>query len=309
MESLPFQVVSKLYTNVQSFANSASVHVKSYVTQGQAERLIYDSVQEIESGSVKPSLQETSRFDFPELQRAFPTTEKVHYLKYLSALSAKDWESAVDSLHRYFDYFFFASHSMLRGGASDSSGPITLASYAALNLAAVHYRFGHRLSAIQAVHEAVRIAHQNNEHEALTVALSLLFKLANAEGAVSEAQWLLMRCITQSGALKLSALLCKTLLSRAQSLAISIDPNPTDSLLLLLDSPLSSLSSSSSTSIKISHAIWKNIKQSYRYCSQGELIPMLRTTALTSAAVWELFGNKEMVGLFECFFFFFFPSS
>ena len=38
--------------------------------------------------------------------RLYPQVDKVHYLKYLTQVREKDFEGAMDSLHRYYDILF-----------------------------------------------------------------------------------------------------------------------------------------------------------------------------------------------------------
>ncbi|KAH8044849.1 hypothetical protein JL722_14508 [Aureococcus anophagefferens] len=78
---------------------------------------------------------------------------------------------ALDALHRYFDY------ARARGGPrspNDAKSARGVAQYAALNLAAVHVRFGHHGLAAIAIDEAVRVAQQRHDHACVTFALSWL---------------------------------------------------------------------------------------------------------------------------------------
>ncbi len=54
-----------------------------------------------------------------------------------------------------------------------------MAQYAILNLATLHLHFGHEDQSIQAIHETVRIAQQNNDHVCLMHALSLLCQVSS----------------------------------------------------------------------------------------------------------------------------------
>ena len=64
----------------------------------------------------------------------------MHYLRFLRCLRDREFEGAMDSLHRYFDY------SLRHPGAGPSRPSartnMAVLPYALLNLAVLHHRFG-----------------------------------------------------------------------------------------------------------------------------------------------------------------------
>jgi hypothetical protein len=71
-----------------------------------------------------------------------PKVPQILYLRFLYCIRARDFDTALDSLHRYCDLFATA------GGIS--------VQYASLNVAALHLSFGHVDEALQAIDETVR---------------------------------------------------------------------------------------------------------------------------------------------------------
>jgi anaphase-promoting complex subunit 5 len=54
--------------------------------------------------------------------------------------------------------------------------------YATLNLAALHYRFGHSDLAMTALKETIRIAQQNGDHTCVALALAWMHQLLAKTG-------------------------------------------------------------------------------------------------------------------------------
>ncbi|KAK2102779.1 Anaphase-promoting complex subunit 5 [Saguinus oedipus] len=95
-----------------------------------------------------------------------PDFAEAHYLSYLNNLRVQDVFSSTHSLLHYFDRL------ILTGAESKSNGEEGYGRslrYAALNLAALHCRFGHYQQAELALQEAIRIAQESNDHSWLYV--------------------------------------------------------------------------------------------------------------------------------------------
>ncbi|POI26323.1 hypothetical protein CIB84_009927, partial [Bambusicola thoracicus] len=100
-----------------------------------------------------------------------PDFAEAHYLSYLNSLRVHDVFSSTHSLLHYFDRL------ILTGAESKSNGDEGYGRslrYAALNLAALHCRFGHYQQAELALQEAIRIAQESNDHVCLQHCLSWL---------------------------------------------------------------------------------------------------------------------------------------
>ena len=121
-------------------------------------------------------------------------------------------QGALDSLHRFFDY------ALSRGGPKHQSLPGTLTSsgasargviqYAILNLAALHFRFGHLNLAAAAIDEAVRVAQAGRDHACVTFALSWLHHISDARHA--DGDEVLQRCVSRARELGLAHLAAST---------------------------------------------------------------------------------------------------
>jgi hypothetical protein len=72
-----------------------------------------------------------------------------------------------------------------RGGPNLSGKPSSsrnIVQYAVLNLAALHFRFGHTEMALTALHETIRSAQQNGDHVCVAYALAWLHQLLAKNG-------------------------------------------------------------------------------------------------------------------------------
>ncbi|XP_075424340.1 anaphase-promoting complex subunit 5 isoform X2 [Ascaphus truei] len=111
-----------------------------------------------------------------------PDFAEAHYLSYLNSLRVQDVYSSTHSLLHYFDRL------ILTGADSKSNGDEGYGRslrYAALNLAALHCRFGHDHQAELALQEAIRIAQESSDHVCLQHCLSWLYILKQRKGADS----------------------------------------------------------------------------------------------------------------------------
>lgn len=154
-----------------------------------------------------------------ELESVYPAVAKVHYLRYLHCMKHKDWEGAINSLYRYFDYYYCSQNEKMEKPEGENE---MIASYAVLNLAGLHYRFGHYKEALQAIEEAIRIAHQKNEHECLAIATGWMFRLAERLGYdQEEIEELIKKCIRRASDLNLPPLLSQSYLASAKHTALS----------------------------------------------------------------------------------------
>lgn len=194
---------------------------RSFVSRRQLQYHLHMMAEEIESrvGIVPPQQVES---EVSEMLRVTPDLPRAHFVRYLNCLLHREYQGAVDSLHTYFDY-------CMRSGGPTSSAAIATASaaavaasggrgnqssaavhasaalgrrrpmmqYAVLNLAALHYQFGHRHEAMLAIQETVRVAQQNGDHVCVVFALTWLFRLASGAGGQETAQ-LLRRCLARA---------------------------------------------------------------------------------------------------------------
>ncbi|XP_070619321.1 anaphase-promoting complex subunit 5 [Erythrolamprus reginae] len=134
-----------------------------YFLSQQASLLKNDETKALSPASLQKELNNLLKFN--------PDFAEAHYLSYLNSLRVQDVFSSAHSLLHYFDRL------ILTGAESKSNGDEGYGRslrYAALNLAALHCRFGHYHQAELALQEAIRIAQESNDHVCLQHCLSWL---------------------------------------------------------------------------------------------------------------------------------------
>uniref|UniRef100_A0ABM5F2G5 Anaphase-promoting complex subunit 5 n=1 Tax=Pogona vitticeps TaxID=103695 RepID=A0ABM5F2G5_9SAUR len=137
-----------------------------YFLSQQASLLKNDETKALSPASLQKELNNLLKFN--------PDFAEAHYLSYLNSLRVQDVFSSTHSLLHYFDRL------ILTGAESKSNGDEGYGRslrYAALNLAALHCRFGHYQQAELALQEAIRIAQESNDHVCLQHCLSWLYIL------------------------------------------------------------------------------------------------------------------------------------
>jgi tetratricopeptide (TPR) repeat protein len=207
-----------------------------------------------------------------QLLSNFPTP-KLHYLNHLLCIQRRDWQGALDNLHRYFDYCYY--------GVRRDSGMI--ASYASLNLASLHYRFGHYDAALQCIQETIRIAHQKNEHECLALALAYLFRLADRSGLRDRSELLMKKCIDRAKELNMPDLFNQTSLAHTKFLA------------------LKKKNTTSGDVTDLTRAIWKGIHANIIGDGISDMHRRgnAHTALLATAAMWESLGSPDLAEAYE----------
>jgi hypothetical protein len=96
-------------------------------------------------------------------------------------------------------------HNQCSGGPNATGKTSTsrnIVQYAALNLAALHHRFGHTALALATAQEAVRVAQQNADHVCVALALAWLYQLLARRGD-AQVEGVLRRCVGRAADLKL----------------------------------------------------------------------------------------------------------
>ena len=101
-----------------------------------------------------------------------PNLPRAHFLRYLNAMYYGDFDLASDSLLRYFDY------GLQEGGPTPADGSSRpKPHYILLNLAGLHYRFGHIEETISSIHEAIYVGQQAGDRVCVTYALGWLARV------------------------------------------------------------------------------------------------------------------------------------
>ncbi|XP_075754718.1 anaphase-promoting complex subunit 5 [Pelodiscus sinensis] len=144
------------------------------LSQKQAEYFLSQQASLLKNDETKALTPAFLQKELNNLLKFNPDFAEAHYLSYLNSLRVQDVFSSTHSLLHYFDRL------ILTGAESKSNGDEGYGRslrYAALNLAALHCRFGHYQQAELALQEAIRIAQGSNDHVCLQHCLSWLYIL------------------------------------------------------------------------------------------------------------------------------------
>ncbi|OWK54895.1 Anaphase-promoting complex subunit 5 [Lonchura striata] len=144
------------------------------LSQKQAEYFLSQQASLLKNDETKALAPASLQKELNNLLKFNPDFAEAHYLSYLNSLRVQDVFSSTHSLLHYFDRL------ILSGAESKSNGDEGYGRslrYAALNLAALHCRFGHYQQAELALQEAIRIAQESNDHVCLQHCLSWLYIL------------------------------------------------------------------------------------------------------------------------------------
>ncbi|CAH2295854.1 anaphase-promoting complex subunit 5 [Pelobates cultripes] len=152
------------------------------LSQKQAEYFLSQQASLLKNDESKAFTPVLLQKELNNLLKFNPDFAEAHYLSYLNSLRVQDVFSSTHSLLHYFDRL------ILTGAESKSNGDEGYGRslrYAALNLAALHCRFGHYHQAELALQEAIRIAQEASDHVCLQHCLSWLYILMQRKGADS----------------------------------------------------------------------------------------------------------------------------
>ncbi|XP_069475670.1 anaphase-promoting complex subunit 5 [Ambystoma mexicanum] len=149
------------------------------LSQKQAEYFLSHQVSLLKNNENKALTPASLQKDLNNLLKFNPDFAEAHYLSYLNSLRVQDVFSSTHSLLHYFDRLILTGAENKSNGDEGSGRSLR---YAALNLAALHCRFGHYHQAELALQEAIRIAQESNDHVCLQHCLSWLYILEQKKG-------------------------------------------------------------------------------------------------------------------------------
>nr|XP_023020876.1 anaphase-promoting complex subunit 5 [Leptinotarsa decemlineata] len=208
-DKLTFSEVTGVYENFQRyyeewrrtsrFLNTAEETVDNWCndreqwSRRQAELFIATqaSLLAFNEGKALPPKELLKRIK--EILKSNPDLSGAHFLSYLNYLRVDEYCGALDSLLHCFDRNVDPD---LKSFNDEKSRRVRFAS---LNLAILHYHFGHTEEALTALKESIKISQQTNDNVCLQQALSWLYLLTN----VNEDK-LMIHCILKSSELRLS---------------------------------------------------------------------------------------------------------
>eukprot|EP00798_Chlamydomonas_sp_ICE-L_P017094 gene17094-23391_t len=114
----------------------------------------------------------------PQLDELAPDMPRVLRVHLASAMQRRDYSTAIETLHRYFDY------GQGNDKAGDGQGPHIGLGHrqqnALLSLSAVHTSFGHTQEALKALNETFRLAQQAGDASCSAHALATLCQLLDS---------------------------------------------------------------------------------------------------------------------------------
>ncbi|ESP01711.1 hypothetical protein LOTGIDRAFT_238189 [Lottia gigantea] len=168
--------------------------VGGFYSQKQAEYFIAQQallLHQNENKALSPSKLQEKILD---ILKSNKDLAEAHFLSYLNSLRVKEYCTAVHNLYHYYD-----RNSKLTGTESTSTSKDKeelTRRYAALNLAALHFRFGHHGEAMASLIEAIHIAQEANDNICLQHALSWLQRFG--EQGVAAMSHLIEKSIAKS---------------------------------------------------------------------------------------------------------------
>ncbi|KAG4175017.1 hypothetical protein ERO13_A11G157200v2 [Gossypium hirsutum] len=115
-----------------------------------------------------------------QLQKLAPELHRVHFLRYLNNLYHDDYFSALENLHRYFDYSAGTEgFDFVPPAGCNSFGRYEIA---LLCLGMMHFHFGHPKKALEVLTEAVRVSQQHSNDTCLAYTLAAMCNLLSEIG-------------------------------------------------------------------------------------------------------------------------------
>ncbi|KAM4709895.1 anaphase-promoting complex subunit 5 isoform 2-T2 [Discoglossus pictus] len=266
------------------------------LSQKQAEYFLSQQASLLKNDENKALSPVLLQKELNSLLKFNPDFAEAHYLSYLNSLRVQDVFSSTHSLLHYFDRL------ILTGAESKSNGDEGCGRslrYAALNLAALHCRFGHYHQAELALQEAIRIAQESSDHVCLQHCLSWLYILKQRKGADNSV--LLERSVKKALHFGLPYLASLGIQSLVQQRALA---GKTASKLMdaLKDSDLlhwkHSLSELIDISIAQKTAIWRLYGQSTMALQQAQMLLSMNSLDVINMGVHQ--NNTESFAVALC---------
>ena len=240
-EQMLFDGVCRLYDDVRNFCEDFSrstkaaanrqfsaggsaiaqlIH-KAHLSPRVLQQILRAEALRVERGISTMGFEETEE-DIKGLLEVVPNLPQAFFLRYLNCLVHKEYQGAVENLHRYFDYAIRTLEARANG-EKDSAEVVrvrgkrrkSVFQLASLNMAALQFHFGRLDEALLAVNETMRVAQQHGDHHCVAWALSWLYRIKAAKKD-SEAPQLLQRCLEHATALKMEDLQQLMMFSEAE---------------------------------------------------------------------------------------------
>ncbi|XP_020627681.1 anaphase-promoting complex subunit 5-like isoform X3 [Orbicella faveolata] len=262
--------------NKNDMSRTGKPFLQGSVSNRQAEFFLAKQVSLIQSAEGEALSPPELQSRITDILTASPNIAEAHYTSFLNCLRTKEFKEALDSLYHYFDRKQWQGESAIKI-ASDSEDVEAERChrfrYAALNLAALHCRFGHRQEALAALKEAIQIAQETNDHVCLEHCLGWLYRL-DQDGS-SQAKLLLHRFVARAAELKIPYLTSLGMLNHCQYDALAGAPPP---------------------------KVLQNLCQvNIIINSQNSLGDLNAAAHVQQAAIWQIYGKDCLAGIFTQF--------
>ncbi|KAG2839459.1 hypothetical protein PC129_g2375 [Phytophthora cactorum] len=200
----------------------------------QLNYILSDMIRDMEGGrrtgnSQQPEGQSTEEQLLLFRKKMDGSDPNVLFARYLSFLSDRDYQGALDSLHQYHDVLSPRRNSRPVGSDGDGSSSSSAGGaglhfrgsgiqYAALNLAGLQLLFDHCNAAQDSIQEAIRVAQHHGDHICVAFALAWLIrinqKMGNSKDAVLQ---LVSSCLDRARELRLPSLQVLATLTEVES--------------------------------------------------------------------------------------------
>ncbi|XP_061189675.1 anaphase-promoting complex subunit 5-like [Saccostrea echinata] len=151
-----------------------------YFSHKQAEYFISRQgflLQHNEKEAMSPKELQTQ---ISNMLRSNPALAEAHFLSYMNNLRVKEYCNALHNLFHCFDRNTNFTDDIITNKTVEED---VSRRYASLNLAGLHFRFGHKEEALAALQEAIRMAQETNDHVCLQHALSWLHRIEDSGNA------------------------------------------------------------------------------------------------------------------------------
>ncbi|CAN9513509.1 unnamed protein product [Ophioblennius macclurei] len=225
-----------------------------YFLARQAYLLKNDENKALKPAALQEELNNMLKFN--------PDFAEAHYLNYLNSMRVQDIFLSTHSLLHYFDRLILSGNE---GKSNGDEGYGRSLRYAALNLASLHCRFGHYHQAELALHEAIRIAQESNDHVCLQHCLSWLYTLEQMKGSDST--------VLTEDSVKMAAHFCLPYLA---SLGIQ------------------SLVQQGATQGKTAHKLMDALKDTDILHWKHSLSELIEISLAQTTSIWRMYGKSTM---------------
>eukprot|EP00475_Leptophrys_vorax_P001209 TRINITY_DN1064_c1_g1_i4.p1 TRINITY_DN1064_c1_g1~~TRINITY_DN1064_c1_g1_i4.p1 ORF type:complete len:692 (-),score=153.96 TRINITY_DN1064_c1_g1_i4:4235-6055(-) len=181
---MDFDGRTELYSRLCVYFEGQTADPLGSLQSSSLRRYVKDKVFSLEENEANP---ESALSLCMEIQSECREEHFVHFLKYVACVKAKDYHGAVEAIHLYFDSSLVHEPEFRKNYH-----------YAVLNLALLHYSFGHIDASKEAVLEAIRIAQQVSDTDCLSQAVVLLYRIMLKAGDSAAAAALLQKCVADN---------------------------------------------------------------------------------------------------------------